>query len=131
MRFLLMIRRRRRGGRGRRRRGNHNRLSGLQFAAVLDLIELLQFFDANFVHLGDGSERLSACDGVRVAVSGSGWLGRSGSRGRRWRAFADHHSGADVSDLLLELENLLRKSVDLGVLRIDFSCQRFELGRVR
>ena len=75
MRSPLMIRRLRRGRRGRRRRRNHNRLSGLQFAAVFDVIEFLQFVHANFAILAmevSVSPRATVCVLPSAGRTGSG-----------------------------------------------------------
>ena len=54
--------------RRRTRSWNRDGLPGLQFAAVFDVIGLLQFIDRHFVHFGYGRQCLPARDGVSVSA---------------------------------------------------------------
>lgn len=86
------------------------------------MIESLQFLHAYFVHLRDGSKRLPF--GYHMAVACLRGLGRL--RGDRRRGLADHHTRSNGGNLLLEFQNLLRESVDLRVLQVDFFRQSVE-----
>jgi len=83
------------------------------------MIGVLQFFHANLVQFGDRSERLTACDDVRIRASRMwrrpGCNGSGGVSCRR-RAFSNHYARANVRDLLFQFEDLLRKRVNLGIL---------------
>ena len=98
------------------------------------MVELLQVLHADFVGFGDRGERLTFCNYVcisRLCCGRSGGARAVARRGRGcWRRFADHHAGPLIRDLLLQLQDLLRERVDLGVLLVDLLEERFEL-RVR
>lgn len=91
------------------------------------MIEPLQIGHADSVKLGNGGERFST--GNRMSVSAwRAWRWRGGDSGccGRRLVFSDHNPGPHMRDLLLELEDLLREDVDLGVLFLDFLGQRQE-----
>ena len=92
------------------------------------MIGVLQFVHSHFVHFRDGSECLATCDDMRVPA---GRMQRSpglgGRRSCRRRTFSDHYSRTRVCDLLFQLEDLLRKRVNLGVLFVYLFRQRFKL----
>jgi hypothetical protein len=120
----LFVRRGRAGGGGGRaagRAGNNERLSDLQFSVVLDVIEFLQLVDADFVHLRDGGERLAPNDDVRGAARS--WRRERRRRFARRRKRAARQDRFGMFDLLLQPQNLLGESVDLGVLFVDLSTQ--------
>jgi len=118
-----------------RRRGrcrDRNRLAGLQFTAVFNVIGLLQFVHGHLVHFCNGGERLSACNDVRVTCRcrmrrRHRW---SGCIRGRWRSLSDHYAWPDVRDLLLQLQDFLGKRINFGVLFVDFFCQRFDLSGI-
>ena len=96
------------------------------------MIEPLQISHPDSVKFCDGRERFTAGDRVCVAA----WrprhrrCGDSGGCGSRL-TFSDHDARPHVRNLLLELEDLLREDVDLGVLFLDFLGQRLEQRRLR
>ena len=122
---LLWGRRWRHGCRGRI--GDHDRLTNLQFSIIFDVVEALQFFDTDLVLLGDGGESFAPSNGVRVPGGARRFCRRGAGRSRCW--FSDQH--AWFRHLLLKLENLLRKRVDLGVLLIQLFADRFQLRGIR
>lgn len=93
------------------------------------MISVLQFFHANFVRLGDRSECLTTRNDVSVPA-GRWRSSCSGGAGSRRRTFSYHYAGAKVRDLLFQLEDLLRKRVNLGVLFVYLFCQRFKLSGI-
>ena len=92
------------------------------------MVGVLQLFHRHSVHLGDRSECLTACDGVRICACRM-WRRCSCSRraGRRGSALSDHHARAHVGDLLFQLEDFLRKRVNLRVLFVYLFHERFKL----
>jgi len=92
------------------------------------MIGFLQFVHSHFVHFRDGSECLAACDDMRVPAGrvhlSPGFSCRCSCRRR---TFSDHYARTHVRDLLFQLEDLLRKRVNLGVLFVYFFRQRFKL----
>lgn len=110
--------------------GDDEGLTDLQLPIVLDVIELLQLTDADFVLVGDRGQRLAASDDV----------GRSAGQRRNGRAGPGGGSaGAESAraglafrllDHLLQFENLLGKRVDLGALRVNFLTQGSEGGGI-
>src|SRR6059058_909634 len=93
------------------------------------MVRVLQFVYGHLVHFGDRSEGLTACDDVRICArkwrrSSCGGSGRASCRGR---AFSNHYAWANMRDLLFQLEDLLRKRVNLRILFVHLFYQRFEL----
>lgn len=113
---------RRRRDRGARRGGDDERLTDLKGSVVLDMIEFLQLADGNPMHPGDGSKSLSASDDVSIRV------GRDRRRDRRrGRDGVVSGEGFGMFDRLLQMQNLLRKQVDLDVLFVDLFRQANQL----
>jgi hypothetical protein len=102
-------------------------LADLQLSIVLDVVELLQFADADLVHARNGSERLAF--GHHMGVAGS--FGRSGDWRRRVRAVMRSFARRGrfwILDLLLEAQDMLGEQIDLYVMLVDFSGKVEQLG---